>query len=270
MYKQRFAKVITFVNKDLTFLKNNFKKKRYYFCKFDTIKTLLSIALVFASTFGRAQECQQVLFTGKVSDTIRPQGFYNLMVINRSSGRGVFGQPDGSFNVYAASGDTLSLSVRGYNAITLTVVPDSNCQMRANYFVEGKFLELEAVHVSPLKSLQQIKEERSALALRETRTVTGIEVLQSPITALYQAFSKKEQSKRWVAEQEYRDDQQGVLKELLRNYVAYDIINLTDQEFEEFIYFLNMDDSFLKTATEMELITFVKDKFEHYQALKQR
>ena len=113
------------------------------------------------------------------------------------------------------------------------------------------------------------EEERAALAMRETRMVTGIEVMQSPITALYQAFSKKERSKRWVAEQEYKDDQERIVKELLRNYVAYEIIELSDEEFESFIYFLNMDDVFLKTATEMELITFIKDKFEHYQWLKE-
>ena len=192
------------------------------------------------------------------------------MVINKSTGRGVFGQPNGSFSVYANNGDTISLSVRGYPPVTVTVVADSNCQLRGNYYITGKVQELNPVEVKPLKSLQEIKEERAALAMRETRTVTGIEVMQSPITALYQAFSKKERSKRWVAEQEYKDDQERIVKELLRNYVAYDIIELSDEEFEAFIQFLNLDDSFLKTATEMELITFIKDKYEHYQSLQEQ
>jgi hypothetical protein len=115
--------------------------------------------------------------------------------------------------------------------------------------------------------LRQIKEERKALAMRETRMVTGIDVLQSPITALYQAFSKKEQSKRWVAKQEHIDNQQRILQQLLRTYAAYDIIELSDNEFESFISFLNMDETFLKTASEIELITFIKDKFEHYQQM---
>lgn len=191
------------------------------------------------------------------------------MVINKSTGRGVFGQPNGSFSVYANPGDTISLSVRGYNSIHVQVLPDSNCQFKQDFFVEGKELEFQEVEVRPLKTLNEIKEERAALAMRETRMVTGIEVMQSPITALYQAFSKKERSKRWVAEQEYKDDQERIVKELLRNYVAYEIIDLSDEQFEAFIYFLNMDDMFLKTATEMELITFIKDKFEHYQWLQE-
>ena len=104
--------------------------------------------------------------------------------------------------------------------------------------------------------------------MRETRLVTGISILESPITALYQAFSKKEQNKRWIQEQKYKDDQRRVVKELLRLYVAFDIINMTEDDFDEFIQFLNMDDDFLKTSSEMELILFIKDKYEHYSVLK--
>jgi hypothetical protein len=98
--------------------------------------------------------------------------------------------------------------------------------------------------------------------------VTGINILESPITALYQAFSKKEQNKRWIQEQKYKDDQRQIVKELLRLYVAFDIIKMTEDDFDDFIQFLNMDDDFLKTASEMELILFIKDKYEHYNSLK--
>lgn len=228
----------------------------------------LSILAVLLSAGAHAQGCSKVSFSGRVKDTLRPQAFYNLMVINRTTGRGVFGQPNGYFSVYANEGDTIALSVRGYPIVTTVVQADSNCQSKQYFYIEGKAQEIEQVEVRPLKTIQQIKEEREALAMRETRMVTGIEVLNSPITALYQAFSKKERMKRWVAKQEYKDNQRKVLKELLRTYVAYDIIELSDEEFDEFIFFLNMDDDFLKTASEIELVTFVKDKFEHYQSVK--
>lgn len=189
------------------------------------------------------------------------------MVINRSTGRGVFGHANGSFSVYATEGDTVSLSVRGYPVINLVVKGNSDCQHKGMYYVENKAQEVQEVVVKPLKSLEQIREEREALAMRETRQVTGIEVLQSPITALYQAFSKKERNKRWIAEQEYKDNQRRVLQELLRTYVAYEVIELSDDEFEDFIEFLNIDETFLKTASEMELITFIQDKLEHYLIL---
>lgn len=209
-------------------------------------------------------QCDKVYVSGRVIDSLNPQLFYNVMIIDRSTGRGVFGQPDGSFSVYVSVGDKLSISTKGYPIYEFVAKPDSNCQFKVLAFIEKLPQEIKEVVIRPLKTLDQIKEERQALSLRETKTVTGIEVIQSPITALYQAFSKKEKNKAWIAEQTYKNDQRKVVKELLRVYVAYEIINLTEEEFDDFITFLNVDESFLKTATEMELIVFIKDKFEHY------
>jgi len=192
------------------------------------------------------------------------------MVINRNTGRGVFGQPNGTFSVYVSEGDSISLSCKGYEVFNLIVAADDNCQHKVAYYIEGKPQEIEEVIVKRIKSLEEIKEERSALAMRETRQVTGIEVLRSPITALYQAFSKKEKSKRTVAKWEFRDDQSKIVQELLRTYVAYKIVDLTEEQFEDFVIFLNIDETFLKTASEMDLIVFIQDKFEHYMIINDR
>jgi hypothetical protein len=232
------------------------------------MKVTALFCFLFLSLLTQAQQCDKVLFTGKVVDTLRPQNFYNLMIVNRRTGQGVFGQPNGSFSVYVSNGDSLSISVREYPLVKLVVKADSNCQFLKTIFIEPKPQEVREVVVRPLKSLEQIREEREGLAMRETRMVTGIEVMQSPITALYQAFSKKEQNKRWIEEQNYKDDQRRVVKELLRTYIAYDIIELDEEEFDNFIAFLNVNEDFLKTATEMELITFIKDKYEHFRDMK--
>ncbi len=192
------------------------------------------------------------------------------MVINRTTGRGIFGQPDGYFSVYVRPNDKIALSTKEYPIYEFIAKPDSNCQCQVIAYIEKLPQQVQEVVVRPLKTLEQIKEERKNLVLRETRQVTGVEAFQSPITALYQAFSKKEQNKRWIAEQKYKDDQRQVVKELLRLYVAYEIIEMEEDEFDDFIIFLNADPDFLKTAAEMELILFIKDKFEHFKLIRRR
>ena len=194
--------------------------------------------------------------------------FYNLMVINKTTGRGVFGQPNGYFSVYVRPGDKIALSTKGYPVYEFIATADKDCQNHIYAIIERIPQEVEQVVVRPLKSLEQIKEERQALSQRETRLVTGVNVLQSPITALYQAFSKKEQNKQWIAEQQYKDDQRRVVKELLRLYVAFDIIDLPEVTFDDFITFLNIDENFIKTASEMELVLFIKDKYDHFKSLR--
>jgi hypothetical protein len=222
----------------------------------------------FCQNKSLSQESQRVLLIGKVVDTLQAQGFYNLMIINRTSGRGVFGQPDGSFNVYCNENDSINFSTKGYPIYGFRVKADSNHQMRITCILENKIQEEKEVIVRPIKTLQQIKEERASLSMRETRIVSGIEMLRSPITALYQHFSQKEQNKQWVAKMEFKDNQTKVLKELLRVYISYDIVDLSEEEFEDFIFFLNIDENFLKTSSDMELVTFIKDKFDHFKRLQ--
>jgi len=218
--------------------------------------------------FTSFQQCDKVLLKGRVIDTLRPQTFYNLMVVNTSAGKGVFGQPDGRFSAYVTNGDSVVLSIKGYPKYTMTVIADSNCQYVVSAYIERLPQILDEVVIRPLKTLDEIKEERAALAMRDTRMVSGISAFESPITALYQAFSKKERNKRWIAEQEFKDDKIRIVKELLALYVVYDIIELNPDEFDSFISFLNINEDFLKTASEMELVLFIKDKYEHFLLLR--
>ncbi len=212
-------------------------------------------------------KCAKVLLSGKVIDTLRTQNFYNLMIVNRTSGVGVFGMPTGGYSLYVEEGDSITFSIKGYDKVNYIVSADSNCQAHHTWYIQMIPQEVDEVVIRPLKTLAQIQEEREALAMRETRQVTGIEVLQSPITALYQAFSQREKSKRTVALLEYEDEQKAILQDLFRLYVAYEIFDLTESEFDQFIAFLNINEDFLKTASELELVTFIKDKFEHFQNL---
>ena len=211
-------------------------------------------------------QCDNIVVQGKVNDTLMNPGFYNLMVINKSTGKASFGQPDGSFVVYAQQGHHLVLSTKQYENISFTVIPDSNCQYNRVHILSPLARTTQAVVIKPLKSLEELKEERAKLAMKDSRLVYGINAFESPITALYQAFSKKEQQKQWISEQVFKDNQRKVVQELLRTYIAYDIISLSEKEFDSFLTFLNLDINFLKTASELELITYIKDKYEHFKS----
>lgn len=204
---------------------------------------------------------------GRVLDTLNPTSFINLMVVNQTTNHGVFGQPNGAFGLYVNNNDSIILSSKGYDRIGFRVKADSSCQFLMDFVLIEKPHELEEVVIRPLKTLQQIKEERAALAMRQTVTVNGLEVIQSPITALYQRFSHTEQSKAKVAELQYMDSKTEIVKEILRLYVVYEVIDMTEAQFDDFITFMALDENFLKTATDMELATFIKDKYEHYKML---
>ena len=236
--------------------------------RFISISLLLYLSLFSSSTTFFSQSCQKVLLIGKVVDTLKANQFYNLMIINQSTGKGVFGQPDGSFQVYAGVNDSILLSIRSYSKLSFRVHADSNCQMNVGNLFIRNYQEIKEVIIKPLKSIQSIKEERLNLAVKETKTTAGLDAFSSPITFLYERFSKEGTSKQKAAELTYYDQQRKVVKALLTIYVSFDIIDLVDSDFDSFISFLNLNETFLKTSTDIELVTFIKDKFDHFKDKK--
>lgn len=232
------------------------------------MKIFAALFLLSISMFTFAQSCKEVNLWGSLRDTTSRQGFYNIFIVNKTAGRGVFGKPDGTFSITVSPGDSIFFTITGYETVKLKVVADSTCKHEFKSFLKMTEYRKEEVVVYPVKTLTQIKEERERLAQTETRMVTGYQALQSPITALYQEFSRRERMKKKVAELQFQDQMEQVVKELLRVYVSYDIIELEEEEFLEFIIFLNLNEEFLKRASDYDLIIYIKEKYIHFRQLK--
>jgi hypothetical protein len=89
-------------------------------------------------------------------------------------------------------------------------------------------------------------------------------LLSSPVTYLFERFNSMEQSKRKVAQLEDEQQKRAVLKDLLHLYIKNDIMSLDDAQFDTFIDYLNLSDSFIRTATDYELIMAIKYKYEAF------
>lgn len=211
-----------------------------------------------------------ITIKGRVIDTNYSVGFYNLVVLNKSVGKGIFGEYNGKFNITVKKTDTIGISVRGYQTIYLSYADSAYQKTYSDrFYIQELAYTTDEVVVKPLKTLEELKEERANIAKREVPTVTVTNAIQSPITALYVAFSKREKTKRMIAEMEFQDKQDEVVREILRIYVHNDIFDLSKDDFDEFIRFLNLNTEFLKSASDYELVTYIKAKFEHFQKIKE-
>lgn len=232
------------------------------------MKILVPLIILFSVFQSNAQNCKTVQLHGFVKDTINKPGLYNLFIINKTVARGVFGKPDGSFSIDVNPGDSIYFSITGYHSIKMRVVADSTCKHEFKAYINPSEFQKPEVIVRPVKTLSQLREERERLSQVETRMVTGFQSLKSPITALYQEFSRRERTKRKVAELEYRDDIERVVKELLRIYVSYDILSLEEEEFLDFVTFMNLNEQFLKSASDYQLIMYIKEKYVYYRKIQ--
>lgn len=213
-------------------------------------------------------QCDLIQVSGRVTDTTLGNYFYSLMVVNLSTKSGNFGNSDGSFTLKAHPGDEILLSVKRYYNITFTVPKASTtCKLDTLFYIRPQSHEFNTVTIHPVKTLSQIKEDRRSITKPEKYEITGLSAIKSPITALYERFSKKAKNKRKVELMQHQDDIRQIVKELLRTYVSYDVVYLNEEQFNGFIQFLNINEHFLKTSNDYELIIYIQHRLEDYKRL---
>jgi hypothetical protein len=237
-------------------------------------KTTFIGALVISSAL-QAQMADstgtQILVSGKVRDEF-DNPVSNVIIMNKRTKSGSFGRADGSFLIQCEKSDTLTITSLGFHARDISYkdsVLKSEYQLKL--FLDTRIFILPDVTIFAPRDLEKIQEDISKLGYNEEDyMLSGINAAQSPITFLYQQFSKKEQSKRAVAQMVNEDRKRELLKELFHHYVDYDIIQLDDTEFDSFIDYLNVSDEFMKRSSQYDFLIYVRDRFRDYKQIRRQ
>lgn len=237
---------------------------------------VLAISFAFLSTSSSAQSfvsstrCDSSIVVGgwifEVSGGVVP----TAMAVNRESGGGVFVERDGSFLVRACPGDTLVFGAIGYYSIEREVV-ESMRDSEFNIQLQRLKVEVGIAEVYAPRALREILHDIEALGYDEQDfRVSGVNAMQSPITFLYEQFSRREQSKRLEAEYVNRDNRRELLQELFVKYVDYDIVQLKRGEFDAFADFCDPGDELLKKWSQYEFILYVKRQYSLFKMMPHR
>lgn len=228
-----------------------------------------SLPLSIATLLCAAGLAQEVTISGKISSTDPERVLYDLMVVNKRTRTGTFGNVDGSFTVRALRSDTLLIGSAGHQTQLVSMVDSAaKSAYTVTLRLQQNVIRLREFKVVPERDLADIQKDIRGLGYDEDDYIIGgVDALQSPITFLYQSFSKREASKRLVAELRNEDRKRALLKELLKRYVEYDIINLSDAAFDDFIDFCRVPDEVIKGLSQYDFLMYVKKKYELYSSL---
>ena len=222
-------------------------------------------ALLFLSAPAAAQ---QITVSGRAMDAGHPQLLLEqVMIINLRTQVGLFARSDNRFTITADKNDTIIVTALGYTPGKLCF-RDSVLQPAYEIIVPLKRISIylkEATIFVP-RSLSRIEEDFGKLGYDEKDfRLSGLNAWQSPITALYQEFSRKERSKRKVAELMNDDRRRELLREVLANYSRAGLIELPYNEYNAFIDYLGLNDFLLKTFSQYELALYIKSKYYAYR-----
>jgi len=229
---------------------------------------LLTILLFIL--LGHQSYAQKVTIKGQVVHKEDPT--FNLLIVNRNTSKGTFGEKDGTFQVVADKNDTLLVGAMGYKTFKLSM-KDSTLknQYSVRIYLQPISFNLKEVQVFPRRELDSIQNDIRSLGYDDRDYVlTGIDAYISPLTFLYQQLSRKEQLKRRAYEIINEDRKRALLKELFIKYVDYDIIDLSRDEFDEFIDFINISDQQLISMSQYDFVIFTKERFQAFRRKPQR
>ena len=235
------------------------------------IIAFISIILVTYLSANADSDSVTVNLKGRVFFSENPsKRLEDLMIINLRTSQGTFGLADGSFEVNLLKSDTLMIASTGYQYQKVTLTDST---LHQNYYISIALKKLtyeikEVVIFSP-RDLQSIYSDIQKLGYnKKDFELSGVDAFNSPITFLYQQFSPLERVKRHNAELVNEDKRRELLRQLLINYVAHDIINLNDSEFEDFISFANVSETYMKRSSQYDFCIYIKQKFEVYRMMK--
>jgi hypothetical protein len=237
------------------------------------VRLLVFVFLNLIAASGLVQafvQSDQIKISGHVTDIDNSAKIpEDLMVVNLTTQQGVFGKAGGNFLVTIGKNDTLLIAATGYEYKKICF-KDSLTQ--AEYHVSVKLsklsVQLKEVEVFSPRDLEAIQKDIQKLGYnRRDYQLSGIDGLQSPITFLYEQFSRHEQLRRHNAEIVNEERKRQLLKELLTRYVADDIVQLSTDEFDRFVDFCNVPENFMKTSTQYEFIVYIKQKYRYFSQL---
>jgi hypothetical protein len=230
-----------------------------------SIMTLFSLVFFSQAQAQSASSSQNLQIRGQVIGPDQ-RGIPGCMVVNRSTGAGRFGSAEGRYAWTVRTGDTLHFGAIGFH--TAVRIAGFDITDSTEQIIELRPLQvaLATAEIIAPRTLRQIVEDIETLGYKEQDYRTsGVDAFQSPITFLYEQFSRRERSIRQVIRMENDDRRRALLKELLMQYVDYDIVELSSEEFDNFIDFVDPGDDLLQALTQYEFILWTRERFIAWQ-----
>jgi hypothetical protein len=225
-----------------------------------------SVSLFFFVFLSLVGYSQTIRIEGRVRDP-HGQGIPNAIIVNNRTKTGSFGNSSGFYTIVCEKTDTLSITALSYYTRQLCMKDSLIKEVYyPTIFLDDRTYMLPVVEFISPRDLEAIEEDLMSLGFDENQFKTAS--VSSPITFLYEQFSKRERSKLAVAKMEYEDRKRALLKELFHLYVDYDIIELTNDEFDAFIDFMHVSDEFIRQSSQYEFLIFVKEEFQQYKIWK--
>lgn len=259
-----------------------------------TLVVLITVVLLLTkpalSQFVRIAD--RVIVAGYVFEesTGEPLPYVNVYV--KKSRSGTITDTLGYFLLNATINDTIIFSSLGYDR-KYVILTDSATDKKEPLivFMDTKVYEIRSVEVISLRKYKQLEYEITNMRLpddeftyaannfpfrspdidyytRGSTPMQGIGMVFSPITALYDMFSKEGKEKQKLAELQGKDYLNSLIEEKISAALVMKITGLNQSETNAFLEWCNFSPEFVMKLTEYDLVSVIVYKYKLYENLR--
>ena len=233
--------------------------------KMKTVFFLFCFGLLTLEIAAQSIEVRGKVF-GKIDSSVTP----SAIIINKRIGTGLNCMPGMPFSMVGLKTDTFLITAGGYEVLRICF---RDSIFKTIYFIkiglQMKPKMLSVVAIYPIRDLKEINAQRATIGKVQTRQTIGVvDAMQSPITYLYERFSKDGKSRELVSILENQDNVEAILKELFVLYTSAGVITLDENEYANFIRYLNISESFLRDSSDYDLAVYVRFHYLLFQNAK--
>ncbi|MDA3820603.1 MAG: carboxypeptidase-like regulatory domain-containing protein [Candidatus Delongbacteria bacterium] len=226
-----------------------------------------------------------IVVSGYVKDAQTDSVLPLVNVFNSRTYKGTITDNTGFFRYYAFRGDTLILSSMGYVKSYISVSDTVYYPISDTFYMNQDVFNIPEVNIYGLSRYEQLRYDikhigqasKPVLNARKnlpeinhdvlsfySRRTDNFGLVASPITALYNAFSKEGREQRKLRELRQRDALKKAIEPHFNKELVMRICGLPPEEAEDFMDFCNFSPHFLLNTPDYIIIGRIVKKHKTY------
>ncbi|MET2984966.1 carboxypeptidase-like regulatory domain-containing protein [Aureibaculum conchae] len=228
------------------------------------------------------------ILKGKIIDVNDKTALQSAHIVNLNTAEGTITNTNGNFEIPAQANDTLHISYIGYQSIKLKITNDLLRGNELEIAIHEKTLDIDEVTVKahnligvleidaknvPMDKYSRIHIEglpqTYEIGRPKGKDYAGVgAALFNPIDFWYNKFGKKPKELKKLKKLKEQDNSRDMMEEKFSREILMDYMDMSRKELDDLLKECNYSNSFVRKASDLQIIEAVLECYENYRAIK--
>ena len=249
----------------------------------------LSVTLLFGQNLNKESRLDSIkILKGRIIDVNDKTPLQSAHIVNLNTAEGTITNTKGNFEMPAVANDTLHISYIGYQSIKLKITNDLLRGNELEIAIHEKTVDIDEITVKahnligvleidaknvPMDKFSRIHIEglpqTYEIGRPKGKEYTGVgAALFNPVDFWYTKFGKKPKELKKLRKLKEQDNSRDMMEEKFSREILMDYMDMSRKELDDLLKECNYSSSFVRKASDLQIIEAVLECYENYRAIK--